>query len=59
MSNTWGMQHPSATPDAITAFAATTYGQWRRLAVEYPSPHREAPTRGASLWTRHSLESVS
>jgi predicted ATPase len=35
VSGTWGMQHASATPDAVTAFAVTTYGQWRRLAVEY------------------------
>ncbi|MEU4386317.1 hypothetical protein [Promicromonospora sp. NPDC023805] len=55
VSDTWGMRHPSATPEAVTAFAATIYGQWRRLAVEYPSPHREAPTRGARLWTRHRL----
>ena len=55
VSGTWGMQRPSATADAVTAFAATTYGQWRRLAVEFPSPHREAPLRGARLWTRYRL----
>jgi hypothetical protein len=53
--STWGMQHTSATEDAITTFAATTYGQWRRFSIEFPSPHREAPTRGAGLWTRHRL----
>jgi Ser/Thr protein kinase RdoA (MazF antagonist) len=56
VSGTWGIRHPSATPDAITAFAATTYGQWRRLAVDFPSPLREAPLRGARLWTRHRLQ---
>lgn len=55
VSGTWGMQHPSATPDAVSTFAATTYGQWRRLAVEFPSPHRKAPLRGARQWTRHRL----
>lgn len=55
VSRSWGMQHPSATPDAVTMFAATTYGQWRRLAVEFPSPHRKAPLRGARQWTRFRL----
>lgn len=57
VSGTWGMQHASATADAITAFAATIYGQWRRLAVEYPSPHREAAVRGARRWIQHRLSS--
>jgi Ser/Thr protein kinase RdoA (MazF antagonist) len=57
VSGTWGMRHASATPDAISAFAATTYGQWRRLAVEYPSPHREAAVRGARRWIQHRLSS--
>ncbi|WP_275002380.1 phosphotransferase [Promicromonospora iranensis] len=57
VSGTWGMQHASATPDAITAFAATLYGQWRRLAVEYPSPHREVAVRGARRWIQHRLSS--
>ncbi|MFD6140563.1 aminoglycoside phosphotransferase family protein [Promicromonospora sp. NPDC060271] len=55
--DTWGMQHPSATGDAITTFTATIYGQWRRLAVEYPSPHREAAVRGARHWIQHRLSS--
>jgi Ser/Thr protein kinase RdoA (MazF antagonist) len=55
VSGTWGMQHPSATADAITALAATLYGQWRRLAVQYPSPHRESAVRGARLWARRRL----
>jgi hypothetical protein len=49
------MQHASATEDAITTFAATTYGQWRRFSIEFPSPRREAPTRGARFWTRYRL----
>jgi Ser/Thr protein kinase RdoA (MazF antagonist) len=56
-SGTWGMQHATATPDAITAFAATLYGQWRRLAVEYPSPHREVAVYGARRWIQHRLSS--
>jgi Ser/Thr protein kinase RdoA (MazF antagonist) len=56
-SATWGRQHPSATSDALSAFAAATYGQWRRMALEYPSPHREAALRGAQHWTRHRLGS--
>lgn len=55
VSDTWGIQHPSATGDAITSLAATLYGQWRRLAVEYPSPHREAAVRGARRWIQHRL----
>lgn len=55
VSGTWGMQHASATADAITAFAATIYGQWRRLAFEYPSPHREAALRGAGVWAQHRI----
>ena len=55
VSGTWGMRHPSAKRDSITTFAATTYGQWRRFSIEFPSPHREAPTRGAQLWTRYRL----
>lgn len=55
VSGTWGMRHPSATVAAVTTFAANTYGQWRRLAVEYPSPHREGPVEGARRWTRHRL----
>ena len=55
VSGTWGMQHASATADALTTFASTTYGQWRRFSIEFPSPHREAPTRGAQLWTRYRL----
>jgi hypothetical protein len=57
VSDTWGMQHPSATGDAITSLAATLCGQWRRLAVEYPSPHREAAVRGARRWIQHRLSS--
>ena len=55
VSGTWGMQHPTATDDAVTVFATTTYGQWRRFAIEFPSPHREAPLRGAQLWARYRL----
>ncbi|MFD7307095.1 aminoglycoside phosphotransferase family protein [Promicromonospora sp. NPDC059942] len=55
VSGTWGMQHPTATDDAVTVFATTTYGQWRRFAIESPSPHRDAPLRGAQLWARHRL----
>jgi len=55
LSGTWSMQHPSATTDALTGFAATIYGQWRRLAAEYPSPHREAAVRGAHLWARYRI----
>ncbi|MFI8523547.1 phosphotransferase [Promicromonospora sukumoe] len=58
VSGTWGMQHPSATPDALTAFVTTTYGQWRRLAVEFPSPHREAALRGACQWTQYRLRGI-
>ncbi|MEU4386875.1 phosphotransferase [Promicromonospora sp. NPDC023805] len=55
VSSTWGMQHASARAEALTTFAATTYGQWRRFSIEFPSPHRETPTRGAQLWTRYRL----
>jgi Ser/Thr protein kinase RdoA (MazF antagonist) len=55
VSSTWGMRHSSATSGALTTFAATTYGQWRRLAVEYPSPHREGAMHGARLWAEHRL----
>ncbi|WP_419703504.1 phosphotransferase [Promicromonospora sp. NFX87] len=57
VSGTWGMQHASAIPDAVTAFAATIYGQWHRLAVEYPSPHRVVAVRGARRWVQHRLSS--
>jgi hypothetical protein len=36
------MQHANTTADVLTTFAATTYGQWRRFSIEFPSPHREA-----------------
>lgn len=55
VSGTWGMRHASATSRALTTFAATTYGQWRRLAVEYPSPHRKGAMHGAQLWAEHRL----
>ncbi|MGW2094541.1 phosphotransferase [Promicromonospora sukumoe] len=55
VAGSWGMRHASASSGALTTFAATTYGQWRRLAVEFPSPHREAALRGACDWTRHRL----
>jgi len=57
VSDIWGMRHPSAIGCSITTFAATIYGQWRRLAVEYPSPHREAAVRGARRWIQHRLTS--
>jgi Ser/Thr protein kinase RdoA (MazF antagonist) len=55
VSRTWGMRHPSATSSALTTFATATYGQWRRLAVEYPSPHRAGALHGAQLWAEHRL----
>nr|WP_285101252.1 phosphotransferase [Promicromonospora sp. MEB111] len=53
VSGTWGIQHSTAEP--VTVFATTTYGQWRRFAIEFPSTHRDAPLRGARLWARYRL----
>jgi hypothetical protein len=52
---TWGMRQPDTHATAVTTFVAATYGMWRRLAVEHPSPHRTGPVQAARRWTRHRL----
>ncbi|MBE1878711.1 phosphotransferase [Myceligenerans pegani] len=52
---TWGMRQPDTSAAAVTTFAASTYGMWRRLAVEHPSPHRDGPVQAARTWTQHRI----
>lgn len=52
---TWGMRQPDTSAVAVSAFIASTYGMWRRLAIEHPSPHRTGPVQAARRWTTHRL----
>ncbi|WP_246012543.1 phosphotransferase [Myceligenerans xiligouense] len=49
---TWGIQ-PDTRATTVSTFAAATYGMWRRLAVQHPSPHRDGPVQAARTWTQH------
>ncbi|RPF20783.1 phosphotransferase [Myceligenerans xiligouense] len=51
--STWGMRRPDTSAAAVSTFAAATYGMWRRLAVQHPSPHRTGPVEAARRWTKH------
>lgn len=52
---TWGMRQPSTRATAISTFVTSTYGMWRRLAIEHPAPHRRGPVQAARRWTSHRL----
>lgn len=52
---TWGMRQPATGTTAVSTFAAATYGMWRKLAVEHPSPHRNGPVQAARRWTQHRM----